>query len=73
MTCKDFRCRKKRRAVWTIDGKPVCNVCFLNWLDKHEVANQKIIRLFDDEALYDDCRRRRRPASAPSASAALPA
>lgn len=76
--CKTFECRKrseaqKRQAVWSIDGRPYCNVCFLNWLDKNEVGNQKIVRLYNDDALYDDCRRRRRPHPPKPSQAALPA
>lgn len=65
MDCSTFTCRRRPpkkigKAVWTVDGKRFCNICFLNWLDKNEVAKQKIVRLFDDEMLYDDPRRKKR-------------
>ena len=76
MDCSTFTCRRKPahkigRAVWTVDSKPFCNICFLNWLDKNEVAKQKIQRLFNDEALYDDPRRRKRIPRPVSQSATL--
>jgi hypothetical protein len=63
--CSTFSCMRrppsqKRKSVWTIDGKPYCNICFLNWMDTHEVGRQRIVRLFDEENLYEDIRPQKR-------------
>lgn len=63
--CCSFKCgrlsmKDKRRVVWTIDGRPYCNTCYLNWMDSHVIRHEKIVRLFDDEYLYEDGRRRKR-------------
>ncbi len=66
--CAQFKCQRlpkdsQPRAVWTIDGRPYCNTCFLNWCDTHEIGRERIVRLFNDEAsegLYDDTRKQKR-------------
>lgn len=47
-------------AVWTIDGVPYCNSCYLDWLDQDGWRRQQIERLFDDEECYVDMRVQRR-------------
>jgi hypothetical protein len=51
---------EKRRVVWTIDKKPYCNTCYLDWMDSHEIGREKIVRLFEDDYLYEDGRRKKR-------------
>jgi hypothetical protein len=63
--CCTFRCsrltaRDKRKVVWIVDGKPYCNVCFLDHMDRNELGRQRVVRLFDDESLYEDRRPKKR-------------
>lgn len=70
-TCGSFSCgrlqpSKQRKVVWTINGKPYCNCCFLNWMDANEIKHERIVRLYDDDELYNDTRlQRRKPRSRP--------
>lgn len=63
--CGTFSCMRrppsqKRKAVWTIDGKPYCNLCYLNWIETREWKREKIVRLFEEETLYEDIRPQKR-------------
>lgn len=69
--CCTFKCGRlslndKRRVVWTIDGKPYCNTCYLDWMDSHEIRREKIVRLFDEDYLYEDGRRKKRRKRTPA-------
>ncbi len=63
--CCTFRCsqpamRGKQKVVWMIDGKPYCNTCFLEFFERNEVGRQRIVRLYNDESLYEDRRPKKR-------------
>jgi hypothetical protein len=69
--CCTFKCTRlplhdKRKVVWTIDAKPYCNTCFLDWTDMHEIRREKIVRLFDEDYLYEDGRRKKRRKRTPA-------
>jgi len=58
--CAKLPTRDKRKVVWLVDGRPYCNVCFLNWIEDSGMKNERITRLFDDENLYVDIRTQKR-------------
>lgn len=60
MTCSGEKCPKKQGVAWTVDGKPFCNGCYLNWLDSGEWNRQRITRLSENEELYVDLRIQKR-------------
>ena len=62
MTCCSARCRarrvaKKGKVVWMYGGKPYCNHCFSARIEA-EGVNEKVVRLYDDESLYEENFRR---------------
>ncbi len=64
--CCTFKCsllspRDKRPVVWKVGDKYYCNVCFLNELEGENFdIDAKILRLYDDEELYQDIRTQKR-------------
>lgn len=69
-TCSSLKCKKirpsqQRRVVWTINGNPYCNVCFMDWMDANVLTNERIVRLFEDDELYNDTRIQRRRSRRP--------
>lgn len=65
MDCCTIPCGKmpnaqRRRVVWKIDGRYYCNSCFLDWCEANEIRREKIVRLYDNEELYEDVRRQKR-------------
>lgn len=64
-TCGRLQPSKQRKVVWTIDRRPYCNCCFLNWMDANEIRHESIVRLYDDDKLYDDTRLQKRKSRKP--------
>jgi hypothetical protein len=64
--CARLPKRDKCLVVWKAAGKYYCNICFLNELEaqKFEIG-ANIIRLYDDDDLYQDLRVVKRPNRAP--------
>jgi hypothetical protein len=58
--CSKLPTRDKRKVVWLVDGRPYCNVCFLNWIEDSGMGNERIVRLYEDEDLYADIRTQKR-------------
>jgi hypothetical protein len=68
--CASLAKRDKRLVVWKAAGNYYCNVCFLNELEAEAFEiDTKIIRLYDDDDLYQDLRVVKRPNRVPGKQA----
>lgn len=69
LKCARLPTRDKRQVVWKVGANHYCNVCFLNELEAEKFdINQSIIRLYEDDNLYQDIRtiKRRKRISQPN-------
>jgi len=60
-TLKCLRLSEKRPVVWKVGDKYYCNCCFLNELEAERFEiDAKIVRLYEDDDLYQDIRIQKR-------------
>lgn len=62
LKCISLPPSRKRLVVWKVADRYYCNVCFLNEIEADKFGvHERVIRLYEDEKLYEDLRVVKRP------------